>query len=153
MIGMQLEVQSLHNDVTDVVGVLLKQYGSKDQALRHIKWDYKWCWGISIIYYQLRPIFDVYDVIHIKILPERANHLCMSCKIVSKAANDFFRSEIPTLIQCLATFLPRYSTVSLVDILKVGKIRGTYSSLRKQGGYFPVLDNEVPIWPITGMLY
>ena len=41
MIGMQLEVQSLHNDVTDVVGVLLKQYGSKDQALRHIKWDYK----------------------------------------------------------------------------------------------------------------
>ena len=45
------------------------------------------------------------------------------------------------IIPCLATVLPRYSTVSLVDILKAGKIKGTYCSLRKQGGYYPVLDN------------
>ena len=40
-------------------------------------------------------------------------------------------------------------SVSPVAILKAGKTTGKYCSLRKQGKYFPVLDNQVSRWPIT----
>ena len=36
------------------------------------------------------------------------------------------------LIPCLATFLPRYWPISLVDTLKVGKIPGRYRELIKK---------------------
>ena len=39
---------------------------------------------------------------------------------------------IMLFIPCLATFLPRYWPISLVDILKVGKIPGRYRELIKK---------------------
>ena len=36
------------------------------------------------------------------------------------------------IIPCPATFLPRYWPISLVDILKVGKIPGRYRELIKK---------------------
>ena len=60
------------------------------------------------------------------------------------------KTVIFNFIPCLVTFLPRYSTVSLVDNLKAGKITGKYCPLRKQGKYFPVSNNQVSRWPISG---